>query len=60
MIIFKMIFYLSVILLILLDIALSLIIWYFANYKQTTFIIENDSDDYFEKAKKIIKKEGTD
>lgn len=60
MIILKMIFYLTIILLILLDIALSLIIWYFANYKQTTFIIENDSDDYIEKAKEIIRKEGTD
>lgn len=60
MIILKMIFYLTIILLVLLDIALSLIIWYFANYKQTTFIIENDSDDYIEKAKEIIKKEGTD
>lgn len=60
MIILKMIFYLSIILLILLDIALSLIIWYFANYKQTTFIIENDPEDYIEKAKEIIKKEGTD
>lgn len=57
MIILKTIFYLIIILLVLLDVALSIIIWYFANYKQTTFIIESDSDEVLNKAKEIIRKE---
>lgn len=62
MIILKAIIYLFGLALILIDIVLILIIWYFANYKQTTFIVKVDPEetDYIEEAKKIIRKEGTD
>lgn len=62
MIILKGIIYLFGLALILIDIVLVLIIWYFANYKQNTFIVKVDPEetDYIEEAKKIIKKEGTD
>lgn len=62
MIILKAIIYLFGLALILIDIVLVLIIWYFANYKQNTFIVKVDPEetDYIEEAKKIIKKEGTD
>lgn len=62
MIILKTIIYLFGLALILIDIVLILIIWYFVNYKQTTFIVKVDPEetDYIEEAKKIIRKEGTD
>lgn len=61
MIILKMILYLIIIMLILLDVALAIIIWYFAKYKQTKIEIKIDeSEEAFRKAKEIIKKEGTD
>lgn len=62
MIILKGIIYLFGLALILIDIVLILIIWYFANYKQNTFIVkvEPEEKDYFEEAKKIIRKEGTE
>lgn len=62
MILLKTIFYLFLILLVALDVVLILLIYHLINYK--TYLIavrlEDESEEYFEKAKKIIRKEGTD
>lgn len=62
MILLKTIFYLFLILLVSLDVVLILLIYHLINYK--TYLIavrlEDESEEYFEKAKKIIRKEGTE
>lgn len=62
MILLKTIFYLFLILLVALDVVLILLIYYLISYR-TYFLaitLEDESEEYFEKAKKIIRKEGTD
>lgn len=62
MILLKTIFYLFLILLVALDVVLILLIYHLISYR--TYLIavrfEDESEEYFEKAKKIIRKEGTD
>lgn len=62
MILLKTIFYLFLILLVALDVVLILLIYHLISYR-TYFVaitLEDESEEYFEKAKKIIRKEGTD
>ena len=62
MILLKTIFYLFLILLVALDVVLILLIYHLIRYR-TYFLaitLEDESEEYFEKAKKIIRKEGTD
>lgn len=62
MILLKTIFYLFLILLVALDVVLILLIYHLINYRTYLIAIrfEDESEEYFEKAKKIIRKEGTD
>lgn len=65
MILLKMIIYLSIISLILLNICLCFIIYYFYSNRKITINIDTkylDSDEryYFKKAKEIIRKEGSE
>lgn len=63
MILLKTIFYLFLILLVALDVVLILLIYHLINYKMYLIAVrleEEESEEYFEKARKIIRKEGTD
>lgn len=63
MIIFKTILWLTILLLILLDIALTCVISYFLSNRKIIINLEvtkDESEKYFNLAKDIIRKEGTD
>lgn len=63
MMIFKSILWLSIIVLVLLNIALIFTIHYFLTNRKITInleVMKDESEKYFEIAKEIIRKEGTD
>ena len=63
MILLKTIFYLFLILLVALDVVLILLIYHLISYRTYFLAItleDDESEEYFEKAKKIIRKEGTE
>ena len=63
MMIFKTILWLTILLLVLLDIALICVICYFLSNRKLVInleVTEDESEKYFRIAKEIIRKEGTD
>lgn len=63
MMIFKTILWLTILLLVLLDIALICVICYFLGNRKLVInleVTEDESEKYFNIAKEIIRKEGTD